>query len=91
VSSGYAELKYTLSCGGFVAGRGDAIRFGKISDSAGTVRTWDSNVTRIEGGIGYRFDRQTIAKVVYQQTIIERFGREDRRLPLVAAQLSVGF
>ncbi len=91
VSSGYAELKYTLSCGWFVAGRGDAIRFGKISDSAGTVRTWDSNVTRIEGGIGYRFDRQTIAKVVYQQTIIERFGREDRRLPLVAAQLSVGF
>jgi len=93
VTSGYLEVKYSLSFGAFLAGRWDAMRFGKIADSAGAERPWDADVTRLEAGIGYRLDRGALAKLAYQHTIVEYGGATDRRLrpSLVAAQVSVAF
>ena len=93
VTSGYAQLKYSLSCGAFLAGRCDAMRFGDITDAAGLRHSWDSNVLRYEAGAGYRFNRDVVAKIVHQRTRIDpgTVHPEVRRLPLVAAQLSVGF
>ncbi len=94
VTSGYFEFKYSLSFGGFVAGRLDAMRFGEIADSTGVRHPWDSNVTRLEAGAGYRLNRHALAKVIYQHTTIETervAGDEKRRLPLVAAQFSIAF
>jgi hypothetical protein len=71
VRSGYAELKYALPYGTFVAGRYDVMRFGKIMDSGGALRPWDSNLSRVETGVGYRFSRDALAKVVYQRTTYE--------------------
>jgi hypothetical protein len=93
VSSGYVELKYSLSFGAFVAGRWDVMRFGRIADSSGARRPWDSDLTRLETGIGYRMSRDALAKVVYQRT---RFDvspdpTEPRDRSLVAAQLSIAF
>lgn len=92
-TSGYAELKYAFSFGGYLAGRWDALRFGDITDSAGEQRPWDSDVTRIEAGAGYRFTREATAKLIYQRTNLETVGAAERirTYSLVAAQLSVSF
>jgi hypothetical protein len=92
VESGYVEAKVATSFGAYAAGRFDVLRFGEIADSGGTLRPWDHDVTRIEAGVGYRFTRDVLAKVIVQHTTIERGGTAgDRVLSLVAAQLSVGF
>ena len=93
VTSGYVELKYSLSFGAFLAGRWDEQRFGKIADSAGAKHPWDADVTRLETGLGYRFNRDAVAKLVYQHTKIdlESVPGENRGHDLLAAQLSVAF
>jgi hypothetical protein len=91
VSSGYAELKYTLPFGAFLAGRWDAMYFGKIHDSSGLAHTWDSNVTRLETGVGYRFTREALGKLVYQHTKLDNPDPRDQDLSMLAAQLSIAF
>ena len=93
VSSGYVELKYSLSFGGFLAGRWDAMRFGKIADSTGARRPWDSNLSRLETGLGYRFTRDALAKIVYQRTSyqISPDPSEPPARSMMAAQFSVTF
>src|SRR5262249_53473736 len=93
VTGGYAEAKYAFSFGGYVAGRFDLLRFGKIKDSSGAERPWDADVTRFETGVGYRFNRGTIAKLVYQHNELDygSASMEEERSSLVAAQLSVSF
>jgi hypothetical protein len=56
-------------------------------------RTWDANVTRIEGGIGYRFSREALAKLVYQHDEVAHDGPAEHydKPSMVAAQLSVMF
>jgi hypothetical protein len=93
VRSGYVEAKYALDFGAFVAGRWDVMRFGKIADSGGALRPWDSDLSRIEAGVGYRFSRAAQVKAVYQRTSYDVSPdpsvSPDRSL--VAAQLSVAF
>lgn len=90
VATGYVEMKYAFSFGGFVAGRWDTMRFGSVTDSTGARRPWNHDLTRFESGAGFRFDRNAIVKVVYQQsTLAEPAGARD--VSLVAAQLSVSF
>ena len=50
-------------------------------------------MTRLEAGIGYRLDRGTMAKLVYQRTSVEYEGATERYdgPSLVAAQVSVAF
>ena len=93
VTSGYVELKYLLDFGGYLAGRVDAERFGKITASSGERRPWDLDVTRYEFGFGYRFDTHVRAKAIVQTTTLDGGvpGVGERRESLVAAQLSVGF
>jgi hypothetical protein len=93
VRGGYAELKYTLGSGVFVAGRWDALRFGEIADSNGVTSPWDSDVTRWEAGLGYRFSRDVVAKAVHQHTELENERAVERRreFKLFAAQLSLSF
>jgi len=93
VTSGYGELKYSLSFGAFLAGRYDVLRFDEIEDSGGNKRPWDSNVERYEAGAGYRFNRNTVAKAIYQRTSVKTEGapEENRRAALAAAQVSVSF
>jgi hypothetical protein len=93
VTSGYVELRYALPFGAFLAGRLDAMRFGKITDSLGARRPWDADLSRVETGAGYRFTRSAQAKLVYQRTRYDappRAGAPASR-SLVAAQLSIAF
>jgi hypothetical protein len=91
VTSGYVELKYALPLGAFLAARWDAMRFGMVTDSTGERRTWDTNVSRVETGAGYRFTRDVTSKLVYQVTQLERVSEGDRRRALLGAQLSIAF
>jgi hypothetical protein len=93
VDAGYVELKYSLSIGMFLAGRWDVERFGDVTDSSGVSRPWDWNVTRIEGGAGYRFTRDVTGKLTYQDNDFELSspGRPHRRYGMLAGQLSVAF
>jgi hypothetical protein len=93
VSSGYAEIKYSIPAGFYLAGRYDVERFGKLTNSLGESKPWDWNVRRIEAGVGYRFSRDARAKLVHQRTTFEgaQANGSNRTLPLLAAQLSFGF
>jgi len=93
VQSGYVELKYAFTFGGYLAARCDGMWFGRIADSSGALHPWDANLTRLETGAGYRFSRAAQGKVVYQLTSYDQApstgGPRDRSL--VAAQLSIAF
>ena len=91
--SGYAELKYGFSFGGYLAGRYDVLRFSEITSSAGVTLPWDADVSRYEVGAGYRMNRSVLAKLVYQSTTQELGppGALDRHPSLVGGQLSVLF
>lgn len=93
VRSAYAELKYLLDSGVYLAGRYDVERFGKIQSSSGAMLPWDWNTTRGEGGVGYRISRDATAKVAWQYTEFDNgvAGWTKRHHSILAAQLSLGF
>ena len=93
VNSAYAELKYLLDSGAYLAGRYDVERFGKIQASSGAMLPWDWNTTRGEGGVGYRISRDATAKLAWQYTEFDNgvAGWTKRHRSILAAQLSLGF
>lgn len=91
VDGGYGELKVSTSSGAYLAGRFDIERFGKITSSSGDRYPWDWDVTRLEGGVGYRLTREATAKLVYQRTVLDVPDGDDRVLSIVGGQLSIGF
>ncbi len=91
VNSGYVELKVTSPFGGWAAGRLDAIRYGTIEDSSGESRPWDDDIDRLEAGVGWRFTRAALGKLVYQRSSFTGYEGPDRVHSLMAAQVSVAF
>jgi hypothetical protein len=88
----YAEGKYNLPAGFYVAGRYEILRFSDLADSTGGVRPWDSDQTRIEAGVGYRIARTAVAKAVFQRNLTKEDEDEAAEpYDLVAAQLSLRF
>jgi hypothetical protein len=72
----------------YAAGRLDGMQFSEIEDSSGSMRSWDSNLTRWEIGTGYRIDRNILMKLVYQHTNLEGSGVNPS---LIGAQASISF
>jgi hypothetical protein len=90
LTTGYAEVKYTFLPGWFVAGRLDLLRHSTVntkSDGTGLNRAWGHDFNRLEGGVGWRINRQTLMKGVYQRWDFQ--GEAD--VDLAALQLSVAF
>ena len=91
VTGYYVEGKYSFGTGPFIAARFDQLLFDDITGTGGT-RPWDDDVTRFEGGVGYRFDRHVLAKAVYQTTTLDPGpAGPSRSSSIVGAQLSLGF
>lgn len=92
-AGGYVEAKYSFPFGGYLAGRFDAIRFGEITDSGGARRPWDADVTRYEAGFGFRLNRGSIAKLIYQYNEMAATapGGDQTNSSMVAGQLSISF
>lgn len=88
----YVEGKYAFGAGPFVAARFDQLLFDEVQGTIGPARPWDDDVTRFEGGIGYRFDRHVVGKAIYQTTTLDPGpSGPSRSSSLVGAQLSLGF
>lgn len=84
-TSAFAEGRYKISPGIFVAGRIDHLGFSRLPVSASEMRTWDAPITRLETGIGYYIRRNLLAKGTYQHNW--RDGGPIRSRGLFAAQL----
>lgn len=87
---GYIEGKYTFPSGLFAAARYDRLTFSDVQGTTGPARPWDADVTRFEGGLGYRIQRHVTGKLVYQATTRDD-GTLDSTDDLVAGQLSFTF
>ena len=89
----YAEAKWTLPAGFYVAGRYEVMRFDEIKNSLGESKPWDTDWDRGEAGVGYRLARGVLLKGVYQwnkpKSDSPNVGGETDAL--AAAQLSVRF
>lgn len=89
VLSGYAEGKYTVHAGWYLAGRFDWYMPGDVSNAAGETKGWDYDLYRYEFGLGFKLNRATITKLVAQ---LNRYpDEEDLNHDLVAFQIVVGY
>lgn len=92
LSGYYVEGKVAFAAGAWLAARYDQLLFDDVTPTVGPARPWDDDVTRFEGGLGYRFDRHVIGKVVYQSTKLDGGpSGSSRTESVVGAQLSLGF
>ena len=89
----YVEGKYSFPVGLYLAARWDQLLFSDIQGSTGPARPWDDNVSRFEGGAGYRVLHPLTAKVVYQMDKLDPVAPagQSRRYDLMAAALSFSF
>jgi hypothetical protein len=80
----YAEARYKLRPGLFLAGRVEHLGFSEIDSAAGRL-TWDAPVTRVEAGAGWSPLRYALVKVSWQHN--QRDGGRVRENDLVAGQV----
>jgi len=80
----YAEARYKLRAGLFLAGRVEHLGFSEIDSAAGRL-TWDAPVTRVEAGAGWSPWRYVILKASWQHNW--RDGGRVRENDLVAGQV----
>lgn len=83
----YVQGVYSFIPGWDAAVRYDAMRFNKVTNSAGVDVTWDAPVDRWETGINYHVTRELVVKGVAQFT---RVDQEDWEL-VPAVQASFAF
>lgn len=77
-----AEGRYKAAPGLYFAARVSGLRFESISSPEGFV-TWDSPVTRFEGGVGYSFHRNVLLKLALQHNTRDATRVESRWIPAV--------
>ncbi len=83
-----AEARYKVAPGLYFAGRVSGSRFESLSTPEGSV-TWDSPVTRFEGGVGFSFHRNFLAKIALQYNTRDATHVTSRWIP--AAQILFWF
>lgn len=82
----FAETKYAFRPRWFVSARINQLLFSDITVD-GTDYRWDHDVLRIEGGLGYAIDRNTLVKFVFHETMVyaaEQSSNSTFALQLVA-------
>jgi hypothetical protein len=84
----YAEVRYKLKPGLYLAGRVEHLGFAEVASELG-VQTWDADVTRIEAGAGYSPVRPLVLKASWQHNW--RDGGRVRENDLVAVQVLLWF
>jgi len=84
----YAEARYKLRPGVYLAGRVERLAFSELPTALGP-RTWDAPVTRVEAGGGWVPWRHVLVKASWQHNW--RDGGRVRENDLVAAQVALWF
>ncbi|HET6463310.1 MAG TPA: hypothetical protein VFH33_05875 [Candidatus Krumholzibacteria bacterium] len=82
----YVQGVYSFIPGWDAAVRYDAMRFNKVTNSAGVDMTWDAPVDRWETGINYHVSRELVIKGVTQFTRVD--NAEWDMIPAVQASFS---
>ena len=87
---GYAELRFDIATGWYVAGRLGGLFFSDIltDPDSGARGSWDDDTRRTELALGYRMSREVLVKLDWQRTTTRRTGFEQN---LLALQLSSVF
>jgi hypothetical protein len=85
----YAEARYALRPGLYVAARFDRLSFGRIENGTGTPLPWEDGVDQIEAGIGYYLTDRVISKWLVQKT--DKQGPLGFETTFGATQLSISF
>ncbi len=88
---GYAEARWSMTSGIWLALRGEALRFSKVATSAVAERPWDDPVDRWEGVLGYRLTREVRAKCGLQRTVRQPHAMGRVRTDLLFAGLGIQF
>ena len=91
VTGGYAQMRFVISPGFFVAARVEAMRFSPITGSDGVPTPWDANLDRMEAGVGYYLTRDALFKLDYQGTHGQRGTRIEGWQNMLALQLAARF
>ena len=91
VKSGYAEARYSLAAGAWLALRGETLRFADVTTSAAVTRPWDDDVDRFEAVVGYRFTQDVRAKLGAQRTRRHPWNAARIDTDLLIAGLSIRF
>ena len=84
----FAEARYKLRPGLYVAARGERLAFTEVETAAGP-RTWDAPVTRVEAGAGFSPRRHLLLKASWQHNW--RDGGAVTENDLVAGQVVLWF
>jgi hypothetical protein len=84
----FAEARYKLRPGLFVAARAERLAFTEVPSTVGP-RTWDAPVTRVEAGAGFSPRRHVLLKASWQHNW--RDGGTVRENALVAGQVVLWF
>jgi len=84
----YAEVRYKLRPGLYLAGRAERLAFSEIPSTIG-LQTWDAPVTRVEAGAGWNPRRHLLLKASWQHNW--RDGGRVRENDLVAGQVLLWF
>jgi hypothetical protein len=86
---GWVEARYRLTPRVVLAARADRLSFSKM-DVIGELRpTWDANVWRVEGDVGYYIQRNLVARLVVQGN--DRDGGRVRQRTYVSGQIAYWF
>ena len=83
------ETRVALTPRWSFAVRGDRLGFSEVTTATGTAVTWDADVKRVEGALGYMVRRNVRLKASYQYNW--RNGGRIREAPLAGAQLLYWF
>lgn len=86
--SAWGELDWRFTPGWYAALRYDTLRFEEVQGSTSSG-PWDSDIDRIEGGVGYHFSRDFTVKAVVQATDVGDGYGEETLLPML--QAVIGF
>jgi hypothetical protein len=87
--SGWVEARYRVTPRIVLAARADRLAFSKVEVTADLRPTWDANVWRVEGDVGYYIQRNLVARLVVQRN--ERDGGRVRQRTYVSGQLAYWF
>lgn len=77
------QLEWAFAAGWYAAVRYDLLRFEEVETTAGKM-AWDTDIDRIEGGVGYHFSRNFMVKAVVQASDFGD-GYDDALLPMLQA------
>jgi hypothetical protein len=91
VDGGYAEVRWSLPNGAWVAARGEALRYSDVTTSTAVTRAWDDDIDRWEAVTGYRVTESVRVKLALQRTRRYPFAAERQQDDLVAGSLSIRF